>query len=167
MASEAAAEAEASKDIAKRGARNLRHGSMNDFMQLVKQADSDFRERARSEIDLCSSPTLRVNSDEVMVVGQQSGEQGKGKTKVNDTQNSRSLQPVALFNDDGSISPTPGAGNGGTEPGDSDGYENDGYESEGSNADGYENENEESDGEKEKDTHGDVDEDEHGGEAED
>eukprot|EP01087_Luapelamoeba_hula_P012489 TRINITY_DN3487_c0_g1_i6.p1 TRINITY_DN3487_c0_g1~~TRINITY_DN3487_c0_g1_i6.p1 ORF type:complete len:703 (-),score=108.99 TRINITY_DN3487_c0_g1_i6:22-2130(-) len=46
---------------------HVRHRSKKDLQNLSQLAGHSFRERARNEINLCSSPTLRETSDEVMV----------------------------------------------------------------------------------------------------
>lgn len=42
-----------------------RYGSRRDFQDLSRLSVSDFRQRARCEINLSSSPTLKLTSDEV------------------------------------------------------------------------------------------------------
>jgi len=76
-----AAEEAAAVEPARSMTRHIRHGSNKDVLQLLRQADNDFRERARSEIDLVSSPTLKVNSDEVMVPDRKGKEKEKEREK--------------------------------------------------------------------------------------
>lgn len=44
---------------------NGRYGSRRDFQDLSQLSVSDFRQRARNEINLSSSPTLKLTSDEI------------------------------------------------------------------------------------------------------
>jgi len=156
-----ASEEAATKEPVRSMTRHIRHGSSKDVLQLLRHADNDFRERARSEIDLVSSPTLKVNSDEVMVPERK----GKEKTSrrslsygdeqlVEERVNTNENQPGEkeeqrdLRTDQTN-----------REDSDEDGYENDEFQSE------EEGNEDEENGYEGLDGMGGVDEDEHGGEA--
>jgi len=57
---------------------NLRYGSRRDFQDLSQLSVSNFRERARNEIDLSSSPTLKLTSDEIKKEQRRTGGGGGG-----------------------------------------------------------------------------------------
>ena len=178
-----AAEEAAAVEPARSMTRHIRHGSSKDVLQLLRHADNDFRERARSEIDLVSSPTLKVNSDEVMVPDRKGKEKEKtsrrslsygekegegdvagGSVEAGELVGEKGLQghpSIGVPEEDPQYKKEKEQSRSDREGSDEDGYENDGYVSEEEDVeegleDGYEG----------LETYGGAeDEDEHGGEA--